>query len=225
MTAPLRRPIDDTIDPNGADMFLAKKMAIANALSPYLNEDGVARALSIWEHKYANQPTFAMQRFISEFLDSNQAGQRSRILQALFLALHNAAPVVAAEPSAPAVEEKAPVHSNLSALRVFSALVEQVLALAPRDQDTRLRLAVLDLLPQLKADEAAKRDLYAWLSQRYPLPPHFRFSQPEMRRFVNLVYIALCNLLGPVRADNLLHEAVLRTEQASREEFPVRDLL
>jgi hypothetical protein len=224
MNAPLRRNLDASIDPNGAEMLIAKKMAIANALSPYLSQEGLTHALQIWEHKYAHQPTFAMQRFISEFLDSNQSGQRSRILQALFLALHNAAP----EPATAAAAEPvatANVYSNLSALRVFSDLVERILALVPREQDNRMRLLVLDLLPQLKLDDPAYRDLYAWLSQRYSLPPQFRLSQPDMRRFINLVYVALCNLMGPVRADSLLHEAVVRTEQSSREEFPVRDLL
>jgi len=223
MNAPLRRNLDASIDPNGAEMLIAKKMAIANALSPYLSQEGLTHALQIWEHKYAHQPTFAMQRFISEFLDSNQSGQRSRILQALFLALHNAAPEPATAAPEPVVT--ANVYSNLSALRVFSDLVERILALVPREQDNRMRLLVLDLLPQLKLDDPAYRDLYAWLSQRYSLPPQFRLSQPDMRRFINLVYVALCNLMGPVRADSLLHEAVVRTEQSSREEFPVRDLL
>lgn len=206
-------------------MFMAKKMAIANALSPYLSSETLDHALNIWEMKYANQPTFAMQRFISEFLDGSMAGQRSRILQALFLALHNTTPGAEEEKKAAVIAEPVTVYSNMSALRVFSELVERILALSPQNQETRLRLGILDQLGRLKTDEPTRRDLYAWMSQRYPLPAQFRMSQPAMRQFVNQVYVALCEQLGPVKADSVLHEAVVRVEQSSREEFPVRDLL
>lgn len=225
MSIPLRRHPDDSHPAlQGDAMFLARKNAISNALSPYLSGDSLAHAMHIWEMKYANQPTFAMQRFISEFLDGNLAGQRSRILQALFLALHNIGGAPAEETTVtPPVD--ATVYSNLSALRVFSSLVEQVLALTPRDQETRIRLATLNQLPRLKVDEPTRRDLYAWLSQRYPLPAQFRMAQPAMRQFVNLVYIALCEQLGPIKADAVLHDSVQRVENQSREDFPVRDLL
>ena len=46
-----------------------------------------------------------------------------------------------------------------------------------------------------------------------------------MRRCLNLVYVALCDVLGPIKADAVLHNAINLTEQQSSGSFSVRELL
>ena len=50
--------------------FEQKKTAIEQGLRPFLTGDSLVYALQIWETKYAEKPTFALQHFISELCDS-----------------------------------------------------------------------------------------------------------------------------------------------------------
>ena len=62
-SSPLTVPKANSTGIEDKESFMMKKMTIANALAPHLSEDRLEEALIIWEHKYAHQPTFALQRF------------------------------------------------------------------------------------------------------------------------------------------------------------------
>lgn len=203
-----------------------KKLAIQAALEPYLGNESLSRAIRIWEEKYSQQPTFALQRFINEFCDSaTLTAQRSQILQSLIKALSGAdgrprnTPMAALTASS---TDTVDVRRD-ERIACFSQLVETVLMRTPGDMHIKIRLYLLDNLPPMKLNTLAHRALQAWLSQQYRIPAEVMLDEPALRHLVNLLYISLCEFLGPVKADNLLHDAVLLTEAASP--YPVRTLL
>ena len=202
------------------EMFAMKKMAIANALAPYLSQESLEEALIIWEHKYSHQPTFALQRFISEFCDNNVAGQRSKILQALFLALNNSS-------TSTVQQETEKVSSVLTqgATACFEQLLSNILSVLNNDQEHKVRLLTAQQLDKLKLNGVIQRDLKAFFNQGYALPSSFYMDTKTMRRCLNLMYVALCDVLGPVKADSILHGAINLTEQQSSGGFSVRELL
>ena len=65
----------------------------------------------------------------------------------------------------------------------------------------------------------------AFFSQGYSLPTSFYIEIKTMRECINLVYIALCEVLGPVKADDVLHNAIQRIEKQPNNRFSVRELL
>jgi hypothetical protein len=226
-SSPLTVPKANSTGIEDKESFMMKKMTIANALAPHLSEDRLEEALIIWEHKYAHQPTFALQRFISEFCDNNVQGQRSKILQALFLALNNSTVTQAAEEPAPVVNkniEAAPVTQG-GATAIFEQLLAAILSGLNHDLNQRVRLEAQHQLKHLKANAVVRRDLMAFFSQGYSLPTSFYIEIKTMRECINLVYIALCEVLGPVKADDVLHNAIQRIEKQPNNRFSVRELL
>ncbi|MDO8266364.1 MAG: hypothetical protein Q7T32_00835 [Moraxellaceae bacterium] len=205
-----------------------KKIAIEGALTPYLSDDHLMRAICIWEEKYSQQPTFALQRFINEFCDNaTLIAQRSQILQSLIRALSGAdgrpretAPI--------RYKEAAKIPSSTQAvadesIMCFSALIESIFANTPGDMHIKMRLFLIENLPGMKLPAMAQRALHAWLSQQYRIPDDVRIEEKALRHLINLAYISLCEYLGPVKADRLLHDAITATEERST--FPVRQLL
>lgn len=215
----LKRP---HLNDDEKEMFAMKRMAIANALAPYLSQETLEEALIIWEHKYAHQPTFALQRFISEFCDNNVAGQRSKILQALFLALNNS-------PNGSAATESEKIATppvlTQGATSCFELLLTNILSSLTHDHQQKVRLLTTQQIETLKLNTIITRDLKAFFSQGYTLPSSFYMEVKAMRRCLNLVYVALCDVLGPVKADAVLHNAINLTEQQSSGSFSVRELL
>lgn len=226
---------DDTQTPDTHDttpMTIAeKKLAIEGALTPYLSDDNLMQALRIWEEKYALQPTFALQRFLNEFCDSaTLKAQRSQILQSLIRALSGAdgkpldgrrREAVAARPATAAA---APVAASNTAVQCCTQLVEEVFRRTPGDMHVKMRLFMLQSLPSMKLPQMTQRAVHAWLSQQYRIPADVNIEEKALRHLVNLAYISLCEFLGPVKADQILHEAVVSTER-SVQDFPVRQLL
>ncbi len=226
---------DDTQNPDANDSTMTiaqKKLAIEGALTPYLSDDNLMQALRIWEEKYALQPTFALQRFLNEFCDSaTLKAQRSQILQSLIRALSGAdgKPLDASRRSerstAATTAASAPVvAASNAAVQCCTQLVEAVFARTPGDMHVKMRLFILQSLPGMKLPQMAQRAVHAWLSQQYRIPADVSIEEKALRHLVNLAYISLCEFLGPVKADQILHEAVVATELAVRD-FPVRQLL
>lgn len=205
-----------------------KKLAIEGALTPYLSDDHLMRAVRIWEEKYSQQPTFALQRFINEFCDSaTLVAQRSQILQSLIRALSGADGRPREKPPLQ-YKEEIKVYSNTQAVAdesivCFSTLIESVFSSTPGDMHIKMRLFLIENLPGMRLPAMAQRALHAWLSQQYRIPDDVRIEEKALRHLINLTYISLCEYLGPVKADRLLHDAITATE--GRSTFPVRQLL
>lgn len=212
------RPTTKTDD---IENFTMRKMTIANALAPHLSEERLQEALIIWEYKYAQQPTFALQRFISEFCDNTIAGQRSKILQALFLALNNGAsgkeePIVNTPKASTQLQE---------ATLVFEHLLSTILSSLSVEANQKVRLLVQAKLKTLKVNSILLKDFNAFFSQGYAFPPSFYVDIKVMQQCINLVYVELCDVLGPVKADNALYKAVQSIEKQHTSGFSVHELL
>lgn len=204
-----------------------KKLAIEGALTPYLNDDHLLRALRIWEEKYSQQPTFALQRFINEFCDTaTLMAQRSQILQSLIRALSGTdgrpkdKPMTTDEATAPAIRAAGKPDGSIDS---FSHLIDDVFTRTPGDMHVKIRLYLLENLPGMKLPLLTQRALHAWLSQQYRIPDDIRIDEQALSHLINLCYISLCEFMGPVKADKLLHDAVVATESRCR--FPIRRLL
>ncbi len=205
-----------------------KKLAIEGALTPYLGEDHLLRALSIWEQKYAQQPTFALQRFINEFCDNaTLMAQRSQILQSLIRALSGADGRPRDKPMATPEQATQPAAATAAkpdgSLECFTCLVEDVFSRTSGDMHIKIRIFLLENLPSMKLPATSQRALHAWLSQQYRIPADIHIEEKALRHLINLSYICLCEFMGPVKADKLLHDAITATEV--RSPFPVRQLL
>lgn len=214
--------------------ILQKKAAIQGALSSYLNDDRLGHALLVWEEKYSQQPTFALQRFINEFCDNSAlSAQRSKILQSLIKALSGAdgrpldKPMGLPELNNP-VENPAPATIHPASdvdesIACCTQLIETVFSLLPGDMHIKTRLYLIDNLPGMKLNAMTQRAVHAWLSQQYRIPGDIHMEEKALRHLINLTYISLCEFLGPIKADRTLHEAIVATEM--NHSFPVRHLL
>ena len=204
--------------------FAQKRNAIEMGLMPFLNDEYLHRALQIWEEKYSQQPTFALQRFIAELCNTAALhAQRSQILQSVIRSL--TAPQEMPKVAAPAQvsSTKEMIAASAEVLACFSLLVETLINRCPEKDAIRLRLYLLENLPKLPVAPAVRRALHAWLSQLYTLN-NIPLEVEAMRHLVNLTYIALCEYFGPIQADRLMHESVIRLE-TQHPEWPVRKLL
>lgn len=212
-----------------------KRLAIAAALAPYLSDDNLEATLRLWQNKYANQPTFALQGFLSEFCTTAAlAAQRTKILQSLIRALSgtDGQPArqdldsVADRLKAEVKQVPPPRITAAPQMLVFTQLMENLFMLIGGDFSIKTRLFLLENLNQLKLAPLVQRDIHAWLSQQYPIPLTTKVEEDALRQMVNTAYIALCEYIGPIKADQTFGEALNMTERETRQHgYSVKKLL
>lgn len=188
-----------------------KRIAVEQALANYISGAQLAQALQLWDEKYAHQPTFALQHFLRELCADGELLQlRSRLLQAMVHSFSGQQDTLASSSAQRKNEEQARLR-NTPELIAFMQLCNTLFAAAGINHASRIRFYVLQNLPALHLGSRERWALHSWLNQSAP-----QLEQPlqvsSMQKVINQIYIALCEYLGPVRADQLLQTCVSKTQ-------------
>lgn len=197
-----------------------KRKAVEEALMPFIHGKTLANALILWDEKYAHQPTFALQHFLRELCnDLEIADMRSRMLQALVTAFSSLQDGRQHRPAQLQTHKQnttgKPPQKNISSpiLLMFMALVEQLIDAPGGDASTRIRLYVLENLTKVSLPTHERWAFHGWLNQMAPLTG----TTPTintMQQVINLAYVALCEYLGPIKADQILQNTVSKVQKA-----------
>jgi hypothetical protein len=190
-----------------------KRKAVEEALMPFIHGKTLANALILWDEKYAHQPTFALQHYLRELCnDLEIAHMRSRMLQALVSTFssmqddrHNR--ISNHQPIKPNTLNATQKPNSSPVLLMFMALVEQLIDAPGGDASTRIRLYVLENLTKISLPTQERWAFHGWLNQMAPLTG----TTPTiniMQQVINLAYVALCEYLGPIKADQILQNTV-----------------
>lgn len=183
---------------------------------PFLQGKTLANALILWDEKYAHKPTFALQHYLRELCnDLEIAHMRSRMLQALVSTVSSAQDDhrASGQPNRHTPTPSSPKAPNAPILLTFMALVEGLIEAPGSDASTRIRLYVLENLAKVPLSTTERWGFHAWLNQVAPLTgttPNIH----TMQQVINLAYVALCEYLGPIKADQILQNTVSKVQQA-----------
>jgi hypothetical protein len=193
-----------------------KRKAVEQALMPFIQGKTLANALILWDEKYAHKPTFALQHYLRELCsDLEIAHLRSRMLQALVSTVSSAQDDHRAADQQNRYNQAA-VSSKLQSspiLLMFMALVEGLIETPGSDTSTRIRLYVLENLAKVPLSSTERWAFHAWLNQVAPLTGVTPSIQ-TMQQVINLAYVALCEYIGPIKADQILQNTVSKVQKA-----------
>jgi len=209
--------------------FEEKRIAVEQGLMPFLDGERLLLALQIWEEKYSNEPIFGLTRFVNELCDSTALQvQRGKVLQALIQTLLSSSSPAQAPLDAAAPPVKVAQSSRVpqqDATWTCMLLVDTLMRGLSPEKSGGVRLYMLNNLGTLRQPEAVQTALRAWLNQQQNTIS-VSIAESVLTRIVNLAYVALCEYEGPIKADHMLHNAVLTVEKmATNYSFPVRRLL
>ena len=208
---------------------IQKRRAIKEALAPFMDAELLQRTLALWEEKYSHMPTFALQHFLREICENKLLlPQRSGMLQALIRSLSDL-PDDVLEPPAKKTSEAKPVvyvkkeKGHAPDVLMFMDLVEELIAFMGRDYPAKIRVYMIENLEKADIDTQKRWALHSWIKQIEPLKD-IELDIKSMQQVINLVYVALCEYLGPVKADFVLH-SVSASVQARHTDMSLNKLL
>lgn len=221
----------------GVDMA-QRRRAIYQGLKQYLEGDDLLNALCIWQQHYAHLPRFAITSYVRRITDgTNLENTRVAIHLSLTSALMLGEDSLGADPLAAmrrylaarvgnseAAEmlgggqdagEETPAQTDR--MRVFEQLMEaffERITTINKATARDMRQALIDSLAHIDMDPARTQAISTWLqgdSKRLEM----EIETEQLQQLLHQAYIIACNRLGPVRADELLSEALQASEHNS----------
>ncbi|WP_181418732.1 hypothetical protein [Pseudomonas alcaligenes] len=197
-----------------------RRRAIYTGLAGHLSEEELLPLLSLWEAKYADKPPFALNEFLAEVVQrSGRKLERARLYRELVGALTGPVGDLLPDP-APRLQawrrgagQGAEEVSGPDALarQTFDALSQALFAQLDAALVPRLRRFAAGNLNAMQLDTELRLRLRGWLEQGGSLGLT-ALGLEHLRVLLNLLYVGLCEYLGPVAADQALTRAVQRVE-------------
>jgi hypothetical protein len=207
-----------------------RRRAIYTGMRPYFDDAALLEAIHLWQIKYSDKPKFAFTEFLSECCqDKALRAQRTTILSSIFKALDTPERDLLPDPfdiDQDQLIQLAPAEKICDDTTiVFVHFLDNLLkSLVDKDALT-VRIYILNQFPSLRLDELRKAFLRDWLDKKSnKLPVSYELS--VMRQVVNFAYVAICEIKGPVKADQLLSQAIKSSDELAKQmEIPLHDFL
>jgi hypothetical protein len=193
-----------------------RRRAVYTALHPYLDGESLQQALEHWQQCYSDAPRFRLQRFVHEVCQlANLRERRSDIHLSLVQAMNMSADALLEDPAAP-VAQRETDQADAGEQRVFTLLVDTLIAGVPADERQQLCLNLLSSLRRDRFPASLRDDLRLWLIDNGAARMSGA-SVPALRAVINRSWVLLTERLGPATADRLLQQACDRTRARAPE--------
>ncbi|MEK1904971.1 MAG: hypothetical protein AAAB13_04265 [Pseudomonas sp.] len=197
-----------------------RRRAIYTGLAGHFPEDEIMPLLSLWEAKYSDKPPFALNEFLAEVVQrSGRKLERARLYRELVGALTGPATELLPDPASrlqawrrgegQAAEEVS--GPDALARQTFDTLSQTLFGLLDPELVPRLRRFAAGNLTGMQVDTELRLRLRGWLEQGGSLGLT-ALTLEHLRVLLNLLYIGLCEFLGPVLADQVLTRAVQKVD-------------
>ena len=197
------------------------RRAVFTALRPFFPDMDLLTAMMIWQEKYANKPTHAFTLFLSECCRiTEQKHSRLLLLKAIFGALEMPQQHLLPDPLNHETNQfdslvghpQLPEADNV----VFVGLINALLSHLGNDLDLKVTsYLIAHIGANLALNTQQMFALKAWADKSI-LTLNAAFDNKQKQVIIHIMYIAICEYIGPVQADQLLALAVKAAEPLAK---------
>ena len=200
--------------------LVTRRRAIYTGLSRYLPETELLPIMSFWEAHYAEKPAFALNEFLAEVAKRcSHKLERASLYRELITIMNGPAAALLPDPlvqleawrkgaGCGAEEVSGP---DAQARETFEALSAVLFAALPEVHLFAFRRLVASKLGEMEVETELRLRLRAWLEQGGSLA-RIALTVQQLRSLLTIIYSGLCEVFGPVQADQLLSTAVRQVQ-------------
>ncbi|MDO3386777.1 hypothetical protein QWI17_13100 [Gilvimarinus sp. SDUM040013] len=196
---------------------IQKRRIVFTALSKFMQGDDLSKAFRLWEKQYSDKPVYALNEFVGKLSElSSSVGPRKEVIRTLLnLSQDPGAAALLPDPSPSSGISYEPATAKSEAEyperldKVFENFLVALEKVLPSDAFLQLRLNFLVRLGDMNLNPTLKARLRLWFdSDGGGKVFSVMCTSPEIRRVVNQLYVVMCELYGPMRADDTLEKCV-----------------
>lgn len=187
------------------------RRAIYTALHAYFDAASLLKAIAAWD-QFCLRGQPSVQRFLAELCQSDALkARRADMLRSILQTLNLPASQLLPNPAPSNLSASAVTGCSPRTDLAFNALIQQLLLRTPPTSHQKLRVKLLTQVRHLPLPEALQLQLQACLVGNGEILITIADST-GLRQAINALYMALCEELGPVEADQLLAQSVAATQ-------------
>ena len=183
--------------------LVLRRRAIYTGLRPYFDDQELLSLIKVWEDDFSQKPKFALSVFVSRCCNTPQLKQdRAKILGAIFMALD--APTSELLPDPFEDLKSSDNTSNLAfendgKTTVFMTLLQQIFMNFDEQEEKQIRRFLIDNLDKIDTDNRRLMHMQQWLFEKsMNLAANFKIE--DMQKLVHFTYVAMCEVVGPIKA-------------------------
>lgn len=190
---------------------LQKRQAIERGLSQYLQGTLLEQVLNHWENKYGDQPSFVLNRFLSEICTTEELRYyRKDILKNILAEIAQVEKQVLLNPAAKVAEDEMESQRLLEAFAYFIQNICQAVKavdVQEFEREVKTQLGALSIVI----------DKYQALNDRAVLEA---FLMTQYAQVLTVCYENYCEFYGPAKADQLY----AKVKRQVKERCPMVDM-
>jgi hypothetical protein len=210
--------------------LVLKRRAVYTGLRPYLNDDELAVALKLWQVEYSAKPTFAFTAFLAVITNTDTLRKkRTRILSSLLKAMELTDVDLLADPFNESTKQyqfsATDVMIEDGTKTVFIHLFEKMQEKMSEKDAVGVRAYIIQHIEKLNLNTRNNKHLADWIDRKSDTLNGL-YNLNSLRHVINLAYVAMCQLIGPVKTDQLLAQTITEVEAfANTQQVNLHDFL
>lgn len=192
-----------------------RKRAVFTGIKPFLTNDEALLAMVLWEDTHAQKPKFSMRHFISDL--HNVVGcdlDARRLHVSVVSCLSKSEKDLLPDPSLDVTAFK--IRNNINSkydykipeLEAFQIFVRKWFKLTDKPDLLQVFQQCQEYLDQHKIDLSLKANFIFWLDDYESNLQLLSVEINDLRKLTNVIYMAYCDVLGPIKADQLLAKSI-----------------
>jgi hypothetical protein len=196
-----------------------KRRAIYTVLAKVVNEQTLLDVMWHWQNTYSNNSLFELNKFLSDYKDIAEiANNRSLLYREMVALLVSEKKDILQDPWPLMVKHQRESNSSEPVKAeekedwsiVFTTVIDKLFYSLRSDTQKSMFNYMIQQLDKIELPILLKESFYLWIHKKSVIDTKGADLE-QLKKLLNLVYIALCEFIGPVKSDLFLSNAIKET--------------
>lgn len=203
-----------------------KRRAIYTVLAKVVNDQTLLDVMWHWQNTYSNNSLFELNKFLSDCKDIAEIANNRSLLYIEMVALLVAEkkdilpdpwPLMVQHQSESNSSEPVKSEEKEDWSIVFTTVIDKLFYSLRSDTQNSMFNYIIQQLDKIELPIFLKESFYLWVNKKSVIDTEGADLE-QLKKLLNLVYIALCEFVGPVKSDLFLSNAIKETCSIYRDE-------
>jgi hypothetical protein len=193
-----------------------KRRAIYTVLSEVISEQNLLDVMWHWQNIYSEKSQFEINHFLTDCKNIPEiASSRSWLYRKIIVLLVSEKNELLEDPWPLMLAYKNNIDelNNISSVsdenwsEIFTTVMHELFSKLHSDTQRSVSRYIIQNLSQLKLPQSLANSFHVWTDKKSIIDTH-EADRAQLKKLLNLAYIAICEFVGPIQADQFLSNAI-----------------
>lgn len=193
-----------------------KRRAIYTVLAEVVKDQQLLDVMWHWQNVYSNNSLFELNNFLSDCKDVSEISNNRSLLYRKIISLLVTEQTDILEDPWPLMltyQKKSNGSDHINSIgkedwsEIFTTVIKKLFFSLRSDTQDSMFNYIIQQIDNIDLPESLKESFRLWTNKNDVIDTH-EANLEQLKKLLNLVYIALCEFIGPVKSDLFLSNAI-----------------